>query len=186
MILGVIIFIFILLFLPIPVKISFSYTAEAAKLKIYFKEIILNKPAEGKKLKPKKNKRKKFDYKKFLSKDKLLLFHKKFKKVFILGTLDIFIKFGLGDAANTALSYGLLNSCNFLIYTILNYLINTKRFSIKFVPDMNEKVFISEINSIFFISFAKIIYIIFIFIYIFFIKKEFKNSKEDYKWKTTQ
>lgn len=183
---GIIIFILLLLFAPIPIKISFSYINDIARLKIYFKEIVLNKPVKDKKTKKKKPKKKTFDYKRFLSKDKILLFHKKFKKVFVIDSLYIFTEFGLGDPYNTALLFGALNSFSFAIYEVINYFVHINNFSIKLIPNTSKKILNNETNSIFFISFAKIIYILLLFIYIFYIKSKLSRNKEELKWKTTQ
>lgn len=181
MIFIIALFIIFILFIPIPIKISFTYINDVAKLKIYFKEIILNKKDTIK-----KTKKDKFDFKKYMTKEKILFFHKKFKKVFKIHSLSITTEFGVGDPANTAKLFGVLNSCTFIIFEALNYLINIKNFSINFLPNINKKIVINETKSIFFISFAKIIYITLLFIYIFFTKSKLINFKEEFKWKTTQ
>lgn len=190
MFIGIFLFIFLLLFIPIPIKLSFSYINNIAKLKIYFKEIQLNKVVKEKKddvkEASKKIKKRNFDFKKYITLDKVLLFHKKFKRIIIIDSLTIVTEFGVGDPANTALLFGVLNSCDFIFYNLFNYVIRIKNFSIKFIPDVNKKIIKNEINSIFFISLAKIIYILLLVIYIFLIKSKLSNFKEERKWKTTQ
>lgn len=72
--------------------------------------------------------------------------------------------FGLGDAAQTAILYGLLCSANPLLYVILRKLTLIKNYSFDINPDLNNKIFQFKLNSIIWVNLAQIIYITIILI----------------------
>lgn len=166
--------ILLIIFLPIPIKINIYYSGVNYYIKLYgFTIISPSKIKKTKKLFPKaestlnnkshrlKNFYKKIDlksleYKALISK----LYNSKFKPLL---KIDLSFNYSLNDAARTAIFYGVLCQTPPLIYLILNILFNIRKFNLKINPIFEDKFFLKiETSSIFFLSFANIIYIIII------------------------
>jgi hypothetical protein len=164
----------LIIFLPIPIKINIYYSGVNYYIKLYgFTIISPKRTKKAKKLFPKaestlknkshrlKNFYKKIDfksleYKALISK----LYNSKFKPFL---KIDLFFDYSLNDAARTAIFYGVLCQTPPLIYLLLNIPFNVRKFNLKINPIFEDKFFLKiESSSIFFLSFANIIYIIII------------------------
>lgn len=176
----ILIFIF-LLFLPIPIKLDILYKEFIINLNIYNKSIItfdlrtlstyINKKKESKEIKKKIHFfQKYFRNKKISLKDLYINLNSNRFKPFI--NMKNNIDFGISDAATCAIIYGLLWNLSSIIRIPLNLIFNIKNISLAINPKFNTNYLLFSINSIFYISFANIIYIIFLLF------KSFKNKEE--------
>lgn len=166
--------ILLIIFLPIPIKINISYSGVNYYIKLYGFTItspqktkttkrFFHKPEST--LKNKSNKLKNFykkidfkslEYKALISK----LYNSKFKPLL---KIDLYFDYSLNDAARTAIFYGVLCQTPPLIYLLLKIMFNIRKFNLKINPIFEDKFFLKiETSSIFFLSFANIIYIIII------------------------
>ncbi|AND84560.1 DUF2953 domain-containing protein [Clostridium tyrobutyricum] len=158
-ILFIVILFLIIIFIPFPVKLHIFYNNK--KLNLYFFNInILNKITSNKK---------EFNINSANSIKQLATTIKKSRMVFkrLLKikykpkiNIDIDIVYGLDDAAYTAILYGLINSLTHSLLIILSRLFILKKQKINIKPCFNKSYFKLEINSIIYVSFVKIIYII--------------------------
>jgi len=144
----------ILLFIPFPVKIKIEYSKKNFTFKIY-----------------NLNKIKSIKDKYFLDhlriKNKLSFFITTIKnnlnfirEIKFKSTLKINIKitYGLEEAAHTALVYGFIPLINTLTLNILSKIFIIKQKQIYITPDFNNLHLKIQLNSIIYISLAKIIY----------------------------
>ena len=77
--------------------------------------------------------------------------------------MNLFIDYSLNDAARTAIFYGTLCQTPPIIYVLLNILFKLGKYNFKINPIFEDRLFLKiETSSIFFLSFANIIYIIII------------------------
>lgn len=166
--------ILLVIFIPIPIKFNIYYSGINYYIKLYGITIISPKKVKKRKKLFIKNKQKitnkKFNFLKF-SKDidfKSLeyraliskLYHSKFKPIL---KMNLFIDYSLNDAARTAIFYGVLCQTPPIIYILLNIIFKLSKYNFKINPIFEDKFFLKiETSSIFFISFANIIYIIII------------------------
>ena len=170
-----------LIFIPIPIKLNILYKDLNINLKLYNKSIIsfdfkpdsTNKKAK-KKLK-KANKKLSF-FKKHLEHKELMI--QKFLKNLSssrfkpLVNFKTDIDFGISDAATCAIVYGLLWNLYTLIRIPLELVFKIKNISLSINPRFNTNYLLFNINSIFYISLANIIYIMFLLF------KSSKNKEE--------
>lgn len=166
--------ILLIIFLPIPIKINICYSGVNYYIKLYGFTIISPQKTRNTKrffhkaestLKDKSNKLKNFykkidfkslEYKALISK----LYTSKFKPFL---KINLLLDYSLNDSARTAIFYGVLCQTPPLIYLILNIMFNIRKFNLKINPVFEDKFFLKiETSSIFFLSFANIIYIIII------------------------
>lgn len=147
----------ILLFIPFPVKIKIKYS----KKNFIFKVYNLNISNKIKSIKDKYS----LNYPEV--KNRLPFFIKTIKnnlnfvnEIKFKSTLkiDIKIAYGLEDAAHTALVYGFISLINILTLNILSKIFIIKQNQIYVTPDFNNLHLKIQINSIIYISLAKIIY----------------------------
>ncbi|MBV4419426.1 DUF2953 domain-containing protein [Clostridium tyrobutyricum] len=158
-ILFIVIMFLIIIFIPFPVKLHVFYNNK--KLHLYFFNInILNKITSNKK---------RFDINSANSTRQLAKTIRKFRIVFkrLLKikykpqiSIDIDMVYGLDDAAYTAILYGLINALTPSLLILLSKLFILKKQEINIKPCFNKSYFKLEINSIIYVSFVKIIYII--------------------------
>ena len=163
--------ILLILFIPIPIKINIYYSRVNYYVKLYGFTIISRRKIENRKKTIKKDKSalkdkandfyKKINFKSLEYKTLILkLYSSKFKPLL---KIDLFLDYSLNDAARTAIFYGVLCQTPPLIYFLLNILFNLRKFNLKINPVFEDKFFLKiETSSIFFLSFANIIYIIII------------------------
>ncbi|OOM75239.1 hypothetical protein CLPUN_33690 [Clostridium puniceum] len=159
--------------IPIPIKINIYYSQINYYIKLYGFTIISRKKSETKKKLVHKAKStienqpnifkifykninfKSLEYKVLISK----LYNSKFKPLL---KIDLFFDYSLNDAAKTAIFYGILCQAPSLIYLLLNIPFNLHKFNMKINPIFEDKFLLKiETSSIFFLSFANAIYIIF-------------------------
>ncbi|GAA0076139.1 hypothetical protein UT300005_05170 [Clostridium sp. CTA-5] len=167
--------ILIIILIPFPLKISMYFSDEDYYIKLY-KIIILSKKNTThnvkleknekedthKKVKRKLSKKNYFELFKKINKRYLInkLYSSKFKP-FINLTGDL--SYSLGDAANTAISYGILYQVCPIIYFLFNILFKTNKFKFNLNPVFKDKILVKfEISSILFFSIANIINILII------------------------
>ena len=88
------------------------------------------------------------------------LIHNKFKPTLNFNSTTIY---SLGDAANTAIAFGLLYNLNPLLLNIFSIIFKVKKYKNDFKPVFKDKIlFELTLNSIITFNLAKIIYICFI------------------------
>lgn len=162
-------------FIPIPIKITIIYNNKDLKINIYNFKINLDKNKtqqniiKAKKKKDKKNKRNfKISFSKLIYKldNSVLKPHLRFK---------LNLNYGLEDAANTAILYGVLNSFIPFIIRILEIIFKIKKYNFFIKPNLKNPEFNIELNCIFFISMANIINILFLIIKCKQCKNHFNN-----------
>ena len=177
-----------LLFVPIPFRFDIHFSFDDYYIKFYGFSLISKKKITNRKnksskrknsppIKEKKNNRKftketlfknikKSDFKSLISK----LYHRSFKPTLYI---DSYLGYSLNDASKTAITFGALSNIKTPIYILLNVLFNVKKYNFKIDPLFKDEYFIDYDNiSIFFLSFAEIIYIVAI------VYKYLHNSKE--------
>ncbi|MBU5454556.1 DUF2953 domain-containing protein [Caproiciproducens sp. MSJ-32] len=159
------ILIIIFLFLPIPLKIYIAFENNELIIKLYNKKIYpLPSNAKKKPLvqsKKKRNRIIKFYKNKKLSPKKFLreMKNSRFKpSINFEGSLS----FGLEDAALCAILYGIFCNIPYILKIILSKFLNLKLFNISIEPKFNTKTLFFNIRSIFYLSLANIIYILFL------------------------
>lgn len=170
-----------LIFIPIPIKLHVLYKDFTINLKLYNKPIInfdlrpSSTNIKAKKKLKKANKNISF-FQKYLSHKELMiekllqkLNSNRFKPSIKLKT-DI--DFGISDAATCAIVYGLLWNIYTLIRIPLELVFRIKNISLSIDPKFNTNYLLFSINSIFYISLANIIYIMFLLF------KSLKNKEE--------
>jgi len=169
------------IFLPIPIKLNILYKDFIINLKLYNKSIInfdlrntsayINKKDESNK----KHKKTSFFQKYLKNKEieiKELLLNLNSNKFKPLINIKTNINFGLSDSAICAIIYGFLWNLTAMIRIPLDLIFNIKNISLSINPKFNTNYLLFNINSIFYISLANIIYIIFLLF------KSFKNKEE--------
>ncbi|CDM68694.1 Hypothetical protein CM240_1536 [Clostridium bornimense] len=160
--------ILLLLLIPIKINIRFIYDNKKITLFLWNHKINLNKFTKKKRENSstvindstntenssKKNKNSFIsNYKKFK------LYHKFFKKLLPVNTLDINLKYGFEEPNITAITYGFKDLLNSYLINILNYFLIIKHYSINIIPTLKEKNLYLSINSIIYISIGKLIFI---------------------------
>ncbi|MBQ3422595.1 MAG: DUF2953 domain-containing protein, partial [Romboutsia sp.] len=170
-------FILFLLFVPIPFKFDIYFSFNNYYIKLYGLTIISKdkiKKRKNKSLKEKvfppikkeKIKLKKNSIKILLSK----LYHRPFKPKLYINSC---FSYSLNDAFKTALSFGALNNIKTPVYILLNVIFKVRKFKFKVDPSFKDEYFIDcNTTSIFFLSLAELIYILFIVLKHLHISKE--------------
>lgn len=175
-IIYILIAILLILILPIPIEIKLIYKDNIFQFYIYNFEVNLKKRTK-KKIKrrtanaAKKSKKIDFDSAK-------LILHKidcaKFKPTL---KMNMKIKLGTGDASYTGISCGALYYFSPIIYRILEVIFKIKSYNFDVKPDFDNLSLNTYINSIIFVSFAKIIYMLILLINsVKVIKKSYENK----------
>lgn len=156
----------ILFIIPIPIKVSFSYKDKKAVIKIYNKNINLNKTKNIKKASDSVDKG---AVKESFKKDKSFIFYvlkdylkklkyTKFKPTLIL---DLSLRYSTNDAAVTSLIYPLINEFLSLVCTILKIPFRLKFKTVSITPEYEDKINADlVINCIFIVNIAKLTYMI--------------------------
>ena len=171
--------IILILFCPIPLKIKLNYINKKLEIYIYKKKLILDKLNQNKKSNKEKlehnstSKSEKVSKKLFSNIDV-----KSFIKNIINNRFKINLRFNCNlnysfpDAAFTAIAFGYSHQLFVLIYGLLKLFFNVNDFKYDVNYEFNKNYINVEIEGIFFISFAKIIYICYLAI---------KSTKTDKK-----
>src|SRR5471030_2872538 len=155
--------ILLIFFIPIPIKFSVYYSTIDYYLKLYGLTII-SKKIFHRKVEAKIKKEDNFflnlyrdiDWKSLISTLNNLKFKPSLK-------MNLYLDYSLNDAARTAIFYGVLSGLPPLIYTLMKVPFNLYKFDFKIKPIFKDMFLLKiETSSIIFISFANIIYIIFI------------------------
>jgi len=171
--------IILLLFLPLPIKIKLSYCNNCLKFYIYKFE--LNFFKKKKKDEKKENiKRKKKTSKLKLNISDMLLIIKNINKIKFkpILKLNILLNYGLADAAATGISYGIISYFISSLFSFLAVPFKIKKYKSAINPDFNNFKLEAKIESIIFISLAKIMYMGFIIIKSFIQIKALHNKKQ--------
>ena len=176
--------IILILFCPIPLKIKLNYINKKLEIYIYKKKLILDKLNENK-----KSNKENLEHNSTTSKGEKVskkLFSnidvKSFIKNIINNRFKINLRFNCNlnysfpDAAFTAIAFGYSHQLFILIYGLLKLFFNVSDFKYDVNYEFNKNYINVEIEGIFFISFAKIIYICYLAI---------KSTKTDKKHKVT-
>lgn len=159
-------FIFFIIFIPIPIKLSFFISRENYYLKLYRfyllkKKKNINTKTPEIKTPPLRKTKKKPSLLKGLSPKTIMqlirLFNSnKFKPVL---KLKGYFSYSLGDAAKTAIFYGILSTCFPLLLFALNIIFRTKKFNLPITPVFEDKFIAkTEFTSIITLSLAQITY----------------------------
>jgi CxxC motif-containing protein len=165
-----IIFLFILLlilFVPIPLKTSIYYFDENYYIKIYKFEILSKKKSLKKKGTIKKGNKYKKPVKNTILKDKKLIFKliKVISKNKFKPTLKIKgnISYSLQNHGLTAITYGIISAILPFVYKTFGIAFKIKKFPLTITPIFKEIFYLKlQIEGIIFISFGKIIYMLFL------------------------
>ena len=144
----------IILFIPFPVKIKVKYSKKNFTFKIYNLNIS-NKLKSMNTPNCPETENKLFHVIKTLKNNLNFIKEIKFK---LNLKINMKITYGLEDAAHTALAYGFIHSINTLALNILSKIFIIKQKQIYINPDFNNLHLKIQINSIIYISLAKIIY----------------------------
>lgn len=175
----IIVVIILILFIPIPLSFHLYISKDKFYIKFYNLNLLSNEDGIIRKLINKKysNKAKKTidnndidSSNKKISLKKLYhnLIHNKFKPTLKFNNIIIY---SFGDAANTAIAFGLLYNFNPLLLNIFSIIFKVKKYNNDFKPVFKNKIiFELTLNSIISFNLAKIIYIYFI------ILKSFKEK----------
>ena len=162
-----------LIFIPIPVKTRLSYNDGLCNFYIYKYKLKIDSKTvvnyiQKKDIKSKISKKKTLYTNMFKNASKLIekLCANKLKAGL---KLKIDLCFGHPDAACTAILFGLLNACIAPSLELLSFIFRLKKHNFKILPSFNKPVLKLEVNSIIFVSFANVIYMMFI-IYKYLIK----------------
>ncbi|WP_040329307.1 DUF2953 domain-containing protein [Clostridium ihumii] len=169
----------LILFCPIPLKIKLNYINKKLEIYIYKKKLNLDKLNQKKELNKEKLEHKSTSKDEKVSKK---LFSnidvKSFIKNLINNRFKINLRFNCNlnysfpDAAFTAIAFGYSHQLFVLIYGLLKLFFNVNDFKYDVNYEFNKNYINVEIEGIFFISFAKIIYICYLAI---------KSTKTDKK-----
>lgn len=174
-----------ILFIPIPIKFNILYKEFIIYFKIYNKLILnfdlrtissyISMKNDYKKMNKKISFFKKYFKNKEIDSKKLLknLNSNKFKPFINVKTN---IDFGIYDAAICAIVYGFLWNIIVLIKVPLDLIFNAQDISLSINPRFNTNYLLFSINSIFYISIANIIYMIFLIFKSFINKEEIINE----------
>jgi len=166
MMIFIIILLILLVFTPIPLKLRLELNKDQANLYIYFKKINLKDKLKAKiqsKVKPKAKP----------SKHKVLNKPDFFNITNIYSTLKankhkpslkllIELEFGFEDAAFTGLFYGLSSTIYPFLYQCLKLFFKVPSYIYKPTPNFENTCFKLNIESIFYLSLVKAIYIFYI------------------------
>lgn len=154
-------FFIIMLFIPIPIKTTINYTDN--HIRFYLYKINVTDKMNFIKRKAEKDIEKKPDriprFKSIFRTTLRIIKDIKYKPSLKIKTAIIL---GLDDAAYTALLCGLVKSFYPIITQYISLLFNVKKNTLKTIPEFNKTILTLQINSIIFISLAKVIYITFI------------------------
>jgi hypothetical protein len=148
----------LLVFLPIPIKITFNYKNNSVSLYIFKFKVKLFR-----RIKSKRNIEKavhSFKYKNLDLDTVKLMFHKinglKFKPTL---RINLNLDYGFLDASSTGIAYGIICSLSPFLYKLLSVVFKIKKYNTSITPDFDNIKLSVQINSIIFVSLAKIIYI---------------------------
>lgn len=154
---GILILLLILL-IPIPIKFKIKYSKKELKFILYNIDIT-------NKMKYIKNKTKlDIEYKEdqipilsntlktSLNSLKTIKFKPSLK-------IKVNVDYGLDDAAQTAVAFGLLSTFISILLKASSFFINIKDQKVNIKPEFNKLILILEIDSIIFVNLAKVIYI---------------------------
>ncbi|PRR80878.1 DUF2953 domain-containing protein [Clostridium vincentii] len=180
---------FFIIFVPIPIKLSFFISRENYYLKLY--RFYISKKQKNKnrtnsnieiKKPPKIKTNEKPSLIKGLSVKTVIKIIKLFNNSKFKPTLRLngYFSYSLGDAANTAIFYGVLSTYFPLLLFALNVIFKTKKFNLPINPVFKDE-FIAEtkITSIIMLSLAQITYMIILLIKTITILKEAKLERAD-------
>lgn len=171
--------IILLFFLPLPIKIKLSYCNNCLKFYIYKFELNLFKKKE-KDEKKETVKRKKTTFKMKLTITDIFLIIKHINKIKFkpILKLNILLNYGLADAAVTGISYGIISYFISLLFNFLAVPFKIKKYKSAINPDFNSFKLEVKIESIIYISLAKIMYMGFIIIKSLIQIKALHNKKQ--------
>lgn len=161
------------LFIPIPLKIRFTY--ENKKIYINFFNIdILNKFTSNKKKFRLRSNKSTGNLSYTIKKIKSILEYLRDSRSKFRIDIKINILYGLDDAADTAILYGILHSLTPILFILVSRLFRIEKNQVAITPYFNKNYFKIETTSIIYISVVKIIYII---IFLAVENSGFKSSK---------
>jgi hypothetical protein len=171
-----------IIFIPLPIKIDIFASTNNYYLKLYGFNILKKEKKEDINTKiPEINKTKKTSILKRLSTKNFIYLLKLLNKSKFKPTLRIkgYFSYSLGDAAKTAVFYGILHTFFPLLLFALNIIFKIKKFHLPIKPVYEDK-FIAEfqITSIITLSFAQIIYISILLVKTIKFIKEVKLERE--------
>ena len=159
-ILIIIVVIVLIFFIPIPLSFHLYISKDKFYIKFYSLNLLSNEDGiennDDNDSSNKKVKSKEISLKKLYNN----LIHNKFKPTLNFNSKTIY---SLGDAANTAIAFGLLYNLNPLLLNIFSIIFKVKKYKNDFKPVFKDKIlFELTLNSIITFNLAKIMYICFI------------------------
>lgn len=162
----VVLVVLVLLFVPIPIVLRLGYMDGQLSVRLWGMKIKSFSPGKrAESLKKKREGQKKCTHK---SKAKFpfvpvikRIIGSKFKPWL---RISLHIEYGLSDAANTAITFGILHSFYPLLDALLSLFLRVKKFKVDTFPNFDEQLVRLDVRSMFFINFANIIYMMFLII----------------------
>ena len=156
----ILIILFTLIFIPIPLKLTLKLNKDEASLYLYSKKLKLKNKSEATK-NTKITEHEFLHRPKFLNRENLYFTlksnnHKPTLKILIQ------LSFGFEDAALTGLFYGICYTIYPLLYQCLKIFFKVPRYILEPTPNFDNICFKLNIESIFYLSIAKTIYIFYI------------------------
>lgn len=169
----------IILFCPIPLKLKLKYIDKKLEIFIYNKKLSLEKSKNTSKKNINKTKKKQSTSKKKLPSINIKglisdIIYNKYKFNIKIKTK---VNYSFPDAAQTAILYGYMHQGFAIVQMLLKLIFNVKDFKYDINFQFNKNYINVETEGIFFISFAKVIYICFLAL---------KNIKKKDKIKISQ
>lgn len=145
----------LIIFIPLPINITLKYDRNLFLFKIYNYKIDFTKRKAKKEIDKAARKTNEFTMKKG-QKIMRLLGESKFKPSL---NFNLEFQYGLDDAAQTAITYGLLWNALPILYNLASVIFKVKKFDMNIVPHFNEELLKLDLHCIIFASIAKTIYI---------------------------
>lgn len=151
----IVIVIILIILIPLPINITLKYDRKLFLFKIYNLKIDFSKRKAKKEIDKAARKTNKFTMKK-TQKIFNLLRENKFKPSI---NFNLDFQYGLDDAAQTAILYGLLWNAFPVIQYLVSAIFKIKKLNVNIIPRYNEELVKLDLHCIIFASIAKTIYI---------------------------
>lgn len=178
--------IMLILFIPIPLKLKVEVINKGYNLYLYnksLKNFITKKIRDKKSSPPSKDKKEPEPKTKKKVHIKELLTSLKNSKFKIKLNFNCILDYGLDDAFNVAMIFPLLNSISPFLFFILSIPFSMKKYKMVINPKFNCSFIKLEVESIIFLSIAKIIYVL-ILVLKNISKEEIENDRKSSNWKS--
>jgi len=175
----IILFFLVFLFIKFPIKIRVLFANNEFKLYLYkillFSNVSKSFISKRTEKKIKKNAKKTIKKRKLVVKNLIEKLAKIKYKINI--KIDLKCDMGIGDAAYTAILYGISNILTSFIYIFTSKLFKIKKYNIDFIPNFNKTTLIIDLKCIINVNIVNIITVLFVTLSSFEKVKEIKNNE---------